>query len=179
MYHTFIRMSNPARGGEDGGTVIQVRSIMKTFKQDPNTHSEAGSNTPNKTYYITTSIPYANAGPHIGHILDPLIADVLARYHRIKGKDVKFLVGTDEHGAKIARAAEIAGKTPQQLVDENSAKFKALREVLNLSWDDFIRTSDQKCHWPGAQKMWRELVKSGDIYWRKYRGLYCVGHEAF
>ncbi len=132
-----------------------------------------------KKFYITTSIPYANAGPHIGHILDPLIADVLARYYRIKGKKVRFLVGTDEHGAKIVRAAEAVGKTPKELVDENSAKFRALRETLNLSWDDFIRTSDQKRHWPGAQKMWQELVKSGDIYWKKYRGLYCVGHEAF
>ena len=179
MYHTFIRMSNPARGGEDGGTVIQVRSIMKTFKQDPNTHSEAGSNTPNKTYYITTSIPYANAGPHIGHILDPLIADVLARYHRIRGYDVRFLVGTDEHGAKIVRTAEALGQTPQTLVDENAEKYRKFHRLLHLSADDFIRTSDQKRHWPGAQKMWKTLVASGDIYQKKYRGLYCVGHEAF
>lgn len=132
-----------------------------------------------KRFFVTTSIPYANAGPHIGNILDPLIADVLARYRRIKGEEVRFLVGTDEHGAKIARVAEAQGKTPQELVDENSAKFKALRETLNLSWDDFIRTSDKKRHWPGAQKMWRALASSGDIYWEKYRGLYCVGHEAF
>lgn len=133
----------------------------------------------NKRFYITTSIPYANAGPHIGNILDPLIADVLACYRRIKGEEVRFLVGTDEHGAKIVRTAEAQGKTLKQLVDDNSAKFRSLRETLNLSWDDFIRTSDQKRHWPGAQKMWKKLVASGDIYWKKYRGLYCVGHEAF
>lgn len=132
-----------------------------------------------KKFYITTSIPYANGAPHVGHILDPLIADVLARYYRIKGYDVRFLVGTDEHGAKIVRTAESAKKTPRQLVDENSAKFRELREMLNLSWDDFIRTSDQKRHWPGAQKMWKALIQSGDIYWKKYRGLYCTGHEAF
>lgn len=132
-----------------------------------------------KKFYITTSIPYANAGPHLGHILDPLIADVLARYHRIKNEEVKFLVGTDEHGVKIVRAAEVAGKTPKQLVDENSEKFKLLREILNLSWDDFIRTSDKKRHWPGAEKMWRRLAESGDIYKKVYRGLYCVGHEVF
>lgn len=130
-------------------------------------------------FYITTSIPYANAGPHVGHILDPLIADVLARYNRSLGKEVKFLVGADEHGAKIVRKAEEEGKTPKELIDENSAKFRALRETLNLSWGDFIRTSDQKRHWPGAQKMWKALVDSGDIYKKNYRGLYCVGHEAF
>ncbi|MDO8575000.1 MAG: methionine--tRNA ligase [bacterium] len=133
----------------------------------------------NKKFYVTTSIPYANAGPHIGHILDPLAADVLARYERIKGKEVKFLAGTDEHGAKIARTAKARNITPRELVDENSAKFKALHKTLNLSRDDFIRTTDKKRHWPAAQKMWRELIKSGDIYWKKYRGLYCVGHEAF
>lgn len=130
-------------------------------------------------FYITTSIPYANAAPHVGHILDPLIADVLARYYKIKGHEARFLVGTDEHGVKIVRAAEAQGKPPQQLVDENSAKFREMHKILNISYDDFIRTSDQKRHWPGAQKMWRALAASGDIYWKKYRGLYCVGHEAF
>lgn len=130
-------------------------------------------------FYITTSIPYANAAPHVGHILDPLIADVLARYHRLKGHEVRFLVGTDEHGAKIARRADEEQKTPRELVDENSAKFREMHRLLNISWDDFIRTSDRERHWPGAQKMWQALVKSGDVYWEKYQGLYCVGHEAF
>ncbi len=130
-------------------------------------------------FYITTSIPYANSASHVGHILDPLIADVLSRYHRIKGDEVRFLVGTDEHGAKIVRKAEEVGKTPQQLVDENSANFREMHKLLNIKWDDFIRTSDQKRHWPGAQKMWNELKEAGDIYWKKYKGLYCVGHEAF
>lgn len=130
-------------------------------------------------FYITTSIPYANAAPHVGHILDPLIADVLARYHRIKGDDVRFLVGTDEHGAKIVRTAEGTGKTPQELVDENSQAYKEMHKLLNISWDDFIRTSDRSRHWPGAEKLWSALAASGDVYKKKYRGLYCVGHEAF
>jgi len=130
-------------------------------------------------FYITTSIPYANSVSHVGHILDPLIADVLSRYHRIKGDEVRFLVGTDEHGAKIVRKAEEIGKTPQQLVDENSANFREMHKLLNIKWDDFIRTSDQKRHWPGAQKMWNELKEAGDIFWKQYKGLYCVGHEAF
>lgn len=142
-------------------------------------HKDIAMSNKKEKFYITTSIPYANAGPHVGNVLDSLIADVVARYQRIKNIEVRFLVGTDEHGAKIVRAAEAQGKTPQELVDENSAKFRALRETLNLSWDDFIRTSDRQRHWPGAEKMWQELVRAGDIYWKKYRGLYCVGHEAF
>jgi methionyl-tRNA synthetase len=130
-------------------------------------------------FYITTSIPYVNAAPHLGNVLDSVYADVLARYKRQHNFDVRFLTGTDEHGAKIVRSAETAGKTPQEFVDENSAKFRALKEILNLSWDDFIRTSEQKRHWPGAQRMWKALADKGDLYKKTYRGLYCVGHEAF
>lgn len=130
-------------------------------------------------YYITTAIDYVNAKPHIGHALEKIQADVLARYHRIKGDDVWFLTGTDEHGAKIARAAESAGKNEKDFVDENAEKFKGLKKTLNLSWDDFIRTSDQKRHWFGVQKLWQKLQESGDLYKKKYRGFYCVGHEAF
>ena len=130
-------------------------------------------------FYVTTSIPYVNAAPHIGFALEAIQADVLARYHKQKGKDVFFLTGADEHGVKIVRAAEAAGKTPREFVDEISEKFMALKMTLNLSWDDFIRTSDQKRHWPGAQKLWLKLAEAGKIYKKKYRGLYCVGHEAF
>lgn len=130
-------------------------------------------------FYITTAIDYANARPHIGHAVEKIQADVLARYHRIKGDDVWFLTGTDEHGVKIVRAAEQAGKDPKDFVDENAEYFRALKQALNLSWDDFIRTSDQKRHWQGAQKLWMKLYDVGDLYKKKYRGLYCVGHEAF
>lgn len=133
----------------------------------------------NKKFYITTSIPYVNAAPHIGFALEAIQADALARYHRGKGEDVFFLTGVDEYGVKIARAAEAAGKAPQEFVDEISEKFLALKTTLNLSVDDFIRTSDKKRHWPGAQKLWLKLVEAGKIYKKKYRGLYCVGHEAF
>ncbi len=133
----------------------------------------------NKTFYVTTSIPYVNGAPHLGNVLDPVYADVLARYHRQKGEEVRFLTGTDEHGTKIQRSAEVAGLTPKDFVDQNSAKFRELKEVLNLSWDDFIRTTDRERHWPGAQKLWQSLEKSGDLYKKTYQGLYCVGHEAF
>ena len=133
----------------------------------------------NKKFYITTSIPYVNADPHIGFALEIIQADVLARYHRQKSEDVFFLTGTDEHGVKVVRAAELAGKTPQEFVDEISEKFKALKDTLNLSWDDFIRTSDKKRHWPGAQKLWLRLYDAGKLYKKPYKGFYCVGHEAF
>ncbi|MDO8467109.1 MAG: methionine--tRNA ligase [bacterium] len=130
-------------------------------------------------FYVTTSIPYVNGAPHIGNVLDSVYADVLARYHRQLGDDVRFLTGTDEHGSKIVRSAKAAGLTPQEFVDKNSFQFKKLKDVLNLSWDDFIRTSDQSRHWSGAQKLWGKLEKAGDLYKKAYKGLYCIGHEAF
>ena len=97
----------------------------------------------NKKFYITTSIPYTNAPPHIGFALEIIQADVLARYHRILGKDVFFLTGTDEHGIKTLRAAKDAGKDANDFADEISGKFKDLAKVLNISNDDFIRTTDE------------------------------------
>ncbi len=135
--------------------------------------------TKSKKFYITTAIDYTNARPHIGHALEKVQADAIARYRRLKGDDVFFLTGTDEHGAKIARAAAAAGKDPRAFVDEISGEWRALKESLNLSYDDFIRTTDRNRHWPGAQKLWRRLAEAGDLYRKKYRGLYCVGHEAF
>ncbi len=130
-------------------------------------------------FYLTTSIAYVNAPPHIGYALELTQADVIARWRRQQGDDVFFLTGTDEHGAKIARAAAEAGKTPRQLVDENAARFQALKDILNISWDDFIQTSDQKRHWPNVIEVWQKLAGAGDIYKKNYQGLYCVGHEAF
>ncbi|MDP3710779.1 MAG: methionine--tRNA ligase [bacterium] len=138
----------------------------------------ANSEKSNK-FYITTAIDYINGKPHIGHVLEKVQADALARYHRLKGDEVLFLTGTDEHGAKNVRAAEQAGKTPSEFADESSANFRNLKNIFNLSWNDFIRTSDKVRHWPSAQKLWRELKETGDLYKKNYRGLYCVGHEAF
>lgn len=130
-------------------------------------------------FYITTSIAYVNAAPHLGFALELVQADVIARWHRQKKDEVFFLTGADEHGAKITRAAEAAGKEPRAFVDENTKKFQALKDVLHISWDDFIRTSDVQRHWPQAINLWNALVAAGDIYKKPYRGLYCVGHEAF
>jgi methionyl-tRNA synthetase len=130
-------------------------------------------------WYITTSIPYVNAQPHIGHALEDVQADVLARYHRLKHEDVWFLTGTDENSLKNVRAAEREGIPTQALVDRNAAQFYALRESLDLSFDDFIRTSVDSRHLAGVQKLWDACTHNGDIYQRAYSGLYCVGCEQF
>lgn len=130
-------------------------------------------------YYITTAIAYVNGAPHLGHALEFVQADAIARYHRERGDDTFFQTGTDEHGSKIARAAKKEGKTPQQLADQNAAHFQQLKEQYNLSYDYFIRTSDRKHHWPNAIALWNQLMDAGDLYKKKYQGLYCVGHEAF
>lgn len=132
-----------------------------------------------KKFYITTSIFYVNSPPHAGSALEMVQADVLARYHRQFDEDVFFLTGADEHGLKIFKKAQELDKSVQQLVDENTAKFKDLTKVLNLSNNDFIRTTDQKRHWPAVHKIWQMLNKKGDIYKDKYQGFYCVGCEAY
>jgi methionyl-tRNA synthetase len=130
-------------------------------------------------FYITTSIVYTNAPPHIGFALESIQADVLARYNRLLGKDVLFLTGTDEHGIKVAQAAKNENKTPKEFVDEISGKVESLKKLLNLSNNDFIRTTDQKKHWPSVRKVWLKLKENGDIFKKNYQGLYCSGCEAF
>ncbi|OGY56345.1 MAG: methionine--tRNA ligase [Candidatus Colwellbacteria bacterium RBG_13_48_8] len=130
-------------------------------------------------FYVTTSIVYTNAKPHIGFALESIQADFLARWNRSRGREVFFLTGTDEHGIKIARTAAEAGEEPQKFVDRVAGEVKNLRGILNLSWDRFIRTSDKKNHWPGAEELWRRIEKNGDIYEKEYQGLYCVGCERF
>ena len=132
-----------------------------------------------KKFYITTAIDYVNASPHLGHALEKVQADVIARYHRFLGKDVFFLTGTDEHGRKIKEAAVKAGKSPIEFCNKMTARFKALVKILNLSNNDFIRTTDQRKHWPVVKKVWLKLKEKGDIYKKKYKGLYCPGCEAF
>ena len=124
----------------------------------------------NNKFYITTTLPYVNADPHIGFAAEIVRADVIARYQRLKGRDVFFNTGTDEHGLKIYRKAEEAGKDPQAYVDEYAAKFDDLKKALNLSYDNFIRTTDED-HKKAAQEFWRACDKNGDIYKKMYRAL--------
>ncbi|MBI3459157.1 methionine--tRNA ligase [Candidatus Azambacteria bacterium] len=127
-------------------------------------------------FYITTSIAYVNADPHIGHCLEYVQADVVARYHRIKGDEVFFLTGTDEQSLKNAQAAEKAGLSVEDLVMKYYQRFKEIGRLLNISVDDFIRTTEGR-HIKGAQKLWLACQK--DIYKKTYQGLYCVGCEEF
>jgi methionyl-tRNA synthetase len=127
-------------------------------------------------YYVTTSIPYINGPPHMGHTLEFIIADSLARYARKQGKEVIFSTGTDEHGGKIAEKAKEKGMTPKAFADQMSKDFEELTSMLNISNNRFIRTTDPS-HEKVAQEVWRRLEK--DIYKSKYIGWYCTGDEAF
>lgn len=131
-----------------------------------------------KNYYITTPIYYVNDVPHIGHAYTTLCSDVLARYMRLDGRNVKFLTGTDEHGQKVAKSAEKKNIPPQEFVNKLSLKFKELANILNVSNDDFIRTTEDR-HKRAVQHLWNILVKNGDIYLGKYSGWYSVRDEAF
>jgi len=132
-----------------------------------------------KKFYVTTAIAYPNGKPHLGHALEIIQADAVARFHKLLGKDVFFQTGTDEHGTKNWQTAKKERKEIMEFLNENVAVFKKLYKLLNISYDNFIRTTDEKSHYPGAIKLWEELVKSGDIYKKKYKGLYCAGCEAF
>lgn len=130
-----------------------------------------------KSLFISTAIPYVNGPAHAGHTLEFVQADVLARYHRKLQNKVFFLSGTDENALKNVLVAEKEGKTTKVFVDENTQKFYALKDLLNLSFDGFIRTTEAR-HFAGTEKLWKALKKE-DIYQDEYEGLYCVGCEEF
>jgi methionyl-tRNA synthetase len=127
-------------------------------------------------YYITTTLPYVNAEPHIGFAAEIIRADVLARWQRQVGNEVFFNTGTDEHGLKIYRKSQEQGKAPQEYCDEYAAKFDNLKSTLNLSYNSFLRTTDPH-HKKAAQEFWRLCEKNGDIYKKNYQVKYCVGCE--
>src|SRR5438105_2024881 len=131
-----------------------------------------------KKFYITTPIYYINAAPHIGHAYTTIAADVLARFHFHRGTPVHFLTGTDEHGLKIEQAAAAAAKSPQQFADEVSDKFRQLWKHLDVSFNDYIRTTEPR-HEKVVQDLFSKLLKSGDIYKGHYKGFYCVSDETF
>jgi len=131
-----------------------------------------------KILYITTPIYYVNAEPHLGHAYTTIVADVVKRFHIISGYKTFFLTGTDEHGEKIAKAAEEVGLTPKEYVDRISKKFRELWPKLNISFDYFIRTTDPN-HIKTVQYILNKIYEKGDIYFSEYEGLYCVGCERF
>lgn len=131
-----------------------------------------------KTFYISTTIPYVNADPHIGFALELVQSDAIARYQKFIGREVFFSTGTDEYGQKIWEASQKEGRPVQEYVDHYAQKFLDLKDLLNLSLDNFIRTTSPE-HTRAAQEFWILCAQKGDIYKKKYRGLYCVGCEKF
>ena len=132
-----------------------------------------------KKFYLTTPIFYPNAKLHLGHAYTTTLSDTLVRFHRLMGEKTYFLTGSDENTQKMVDAARKEDKEPLMFLDETVGRFSSLFRELDISYDQFIRTTDQKNHWPGASALWKKLVEAGDIYTKEYEGLYCVGHEAF
>jgi methionyl-tRNA synthetase len=130
------------------------------------------------SYYITTPIYYVNDAPHIGHAYTSLACDVMARFMRLNGSEVKFLTGTDEHGQKVEKAAANAGVSPQEFTDKVSERFRELTKIMNFSNDDFIRTTEKR-HIRSAQSLWNKIKDNGHIYLGKYAGWYAIRDEAF
>lgn len=130
-------------------------------------------------FYITAAIPYVNAIPHIGHALEFIQTDTIARYHKLLGEEVVKLSGGDENALKNVQAAEAAGFEVQQFVDQNTKSFEELTHKLNAKFDIWQKGSDQDHHFKSSQKLWELCEKNGDIYKKSYTGLYCVGCEAF
>ena len=139
---------------------------------------EDGNKKRSKKYYLTTPIYYVNGDPHIGTAYTTLAADFIARFKRLDGYDVFFLTGTDEHGQKIARTAEKHRTSPQKFVDKMVTDFKAVMKAMNFSYDDFIRTTEER-HVTTVQKVWRKIEENGDIYLGSYSGWYSVRDECF
>jgi methionyl-tRNA synthetase len=129
-------------------------------------------------FYITTAISYPNGVPHIGHAYEAIATDAIARFERLDGKDVFFLTGTDEHGLKMKQTALKEGITPRELADRNSARFREMAAVLNLSNDDFIRTTEAR-HYASCQELWLRMEAAGDIYLKTYGGWYSVRDETY
>jgi methionyl-tRNA synthetase len=132
-----------------------------------------------ETIFLSTTIPYVNARPHLGHALELVQADVLARHARLDGDQVRFQTGTDDNSLKNVLAAEAEGIPAAELVGRYAAAFAGLREPLALSFDDFIRTSSDPRHRPGVERLWQACADRGDLYQKHYEGLYCVGCEQF
>ncbi len=131
-----------------------------------------------QNFYITTAISYPNGDPHIGHAYEAIAADTIARFERCDGKSVYFLTGTDEHGLKMQQTAAKRGTSPRELAEQNAARFKDMVAALNVSHDDFIRTSEPR-HYRAAEEIWQRMTANGDIYTAKYAGWYSVRDEAF
>jgi methionyl-tRNA synthetase len=145
----------------------------------PTSSTSPVSSASSKPLLVSTAIPYVNAAPHLGHVLEFVQADVLARHARAAGRPVRAVSGTDDNSLKNVLAARTAGITPAELVATNSARFTALHEPLELAFDEFVRTSVDPRHREVVERIWRACADSGDLYRKTYTGHYCVGCESF
>jgi methionyl-tRNA synthetase len=136
-------------------------------------------NEPQFPLFLSTAIPYVNAPPHIGHALELLLGDALARHARQRGRVVRFTGGTDDHSTKNARAAEARGVATSELVRQHGDTFRRLPEALGVAFDDYLHTSRDARHAPSVKELWRRCLDAGDLYPSNYRGLYCAGCEAY
>lgn len=172
-FDTFLREKNEViqeafalLGVQEQGDFLRVRRV---FRIRPSAA---------KPFYVTTPIYYVNAAPHIGHVYSTLVADALSRYHKVKGEKTFFCTGTDEHGQKVAQAAEAKGQSPMEFCTSVSNEFRECFDNFGLQYDHFIRTTDA-AHESNVQELWTELERKGDIYLGKYEGWYCVSDENF
>jgi methionyl-tRNA synthetase len=161
----------PAKATKRGGRRPVAEPVGKSVERT------AASSRGNR-FYITTAIAYPNGTPHIGHAYEAIATDALARFQRLDGKDVFFLTGTDEHGLKMIQTAQNEGLTPAALANRNAARFKEMDERLDVSFDRFIRTTEEQHH-RSSQEIWRRMAENGDIYLDSYSGWYSVRDEAY
>ena len=140
--------------------------------------TEPSASPERKSFYITTAIAYPNGVPHIGHAYEAIATDALARFQRLDGKDVFFLTGTDEHGLKMVQTAEAEKLPTLEVATRNAARFKEMDERLNVSFDRFIRTTEEQHH-RSSQEIWKRMAANGDIYLDSYAGWYSVRDEAY
>ncbi len=163
-----------------------VKTLCEPFKsvkslamwQEPQSNQERTSMSDKTSFYITTAISYVNGSPHLGHAYEVILSDVVARFKRLDGYDVKFLTGTDEHGEKVAKTAEESGMSVAEFADKNAAEFEEMTNTLNISNDDFIRTTQARHH-KSCQALWQQLKDNGDIYMGKYEGWYSIREEGY
>lgn len=175
--------NTPANTTEETVTVVKSPSAPKRPKAaTPRPKAPAATTpavaTPRNSYFVTTPIFYPNGIPHIGHAYTAMVTDAIARFQRLDGFDVRFLTGTDEHGLKMQQTAVAEGLTPIALADRNSARFRDMMDALNISYDDYIRTTEPR-HERACQALWRAIENNGDIYLGKYAGWYSVRQEAY
>ena len=157
----------------------KAKAAAKAVSKAPAAKALPSSVPPSKnSFYITTAIAYPNGAPHIGHAYEAIATDALARFQRLDGKDVFFLTGTDEHGLKMIQTAEAEKLTPMDVATRNAQRFKEMDQRLNISFDRFIRTTEEQHH-RASQEIWKRMTDNGDIYLDSYAGWYSVRDEAY